>query len=241
VSAKASPRKTRVGKPVRFSATVTGAEEGESVEVSWFFDDGRRKVGRVVTHRFRTPGTYDVTVGATTSEDDPGASAVVTVRVGKAPAGPDRKGGGTNPDENAPDSGGGTAPSSGSTGSTGSGVAPVTPTAPSTPPSTYEPLDQPPQPQDSGSAQNPVEDNGQASGGLEPVEGVELADLNALSSDAGRDALEAARRGREKDEDEPDEGVPDGVWWFLAIGGLLSLGGLLELRRRPDGFAATGR
>ena len=33
---------------------------------------------------------------------------------------------------------------------------------------------------------------------------------------------------------EADKGVPDGVWWFLAIGGLLSLGGLLE--RPPAGL-----
>jgi hypothetical protein len=242
VSAKASPRKTKVGKPVRFTATVTGADVGERVEVSWLFGDGRRKTGRVVTHRFRTPGTYDVTVGVTTSADDPGADAVVTVRVGTAPLGPDRKGGGTNPDESAPDSGGGTAPSSGSTGSTGgSSVAPVTPVAPSTPPSTYEPVDEPPQPLDSTSPENPVEDSGEASDGLEQVDGIELADLNALSSDAGREALEAARRGREEDADEADEGVPDGVWWFLAIGGLLSLGGLLEWRRRPGAFSAMAR
>jgi PKD domain len=233
VSAKASPRRAEVGQPVRFTARVTGADPSERVEVSWRFDDGRRRAGSEVTHRFRRPGTYEVTVGATTSEDGREAEAVVTVRVGEAPA-PD-------PDGTAPDSGGVTAPpSSGSTGSTGgSGVAPVTPAAPSTPPSTYEPVDEPPQPSDSGSSENPVEDSGQPADGLEQVDGIELADLNALSSDAGRDALEAARRG--SDDDESDEGVPDGVWWFLAIGGLLSLGGLLELARRPDDLSAPAR
>lgn len=239
VSAKASPRRARVGEPVRFTARVTGAEEGEDVEVLWSFGDGRRRVGREVTHRFREPGAFDVTVDATRSDGGPAADAVVTVRVGKAPTEPDRNGGSTNSGEGVPDSGGATAPSGGSTGSTGgSGVAPVTPTTPSTPPSTYEPVDEPPQPGDSGSSQNPVDDTGQTADGLEQVDGIELADLNALSSDAGRDALEAARRD---EEDEPDEGVPDGVWWFLAIGGLLSFGGLLELRRRPGSLSAPAR
>jgi PKD domain len=235
VSAKASPRRAEVGEPVRFTATVTGAEPGESVEISWFFGDRRSKAGSEVTHRFRRPGTYEVTVGATTSENDPGASAIVTVRVGKAPAGPDQLGGGTGPDENAPDSGAGTG-STGSTGSTGgSGVAPASPATPSTPPSTYEPVDEPPQPSDSGSSQNSGDHTGQSSDGLESVEGIELADLNSLSSDAGQDAVEAARRALKRDPEEPDGGVPDGVWWFFAIGGLLSLGGVLELRRRPQG------
>jgi PKD domain len=241
VSAKASPRRAEVGQPVRFTATVTGAEPGESVEITWFFDDRRSKAGSEVTHRFRRPGTYEVTVGATRSENEPGASAIVTVRVGKKPAGPDQQGGGTGPDENAPDSGAGTG-STGSTGSTGgSGVTPVTPTTPSTPPSTYEPVDEPPQPPGSGSSQNPTDESGASSDGLEPVEGIELADLNSLSSDAGRDALEAAQRGLKRDPEETDGGVPDGVWWFLAIGGLLSLGGLLELRRRPGDVSAPAR
>jgi hypothetical protein len=238
VSAKASPRRAKVGQPVRFTAKVAGAEEGERVEISWSFDDGRRRAGDEVTHRFRRPGTYDVTVGATSSQGGRDADAVVTVRVGKAPADPGSGGGGTSPGE----TGGATAPSSGSTGSTGgSTVAPVTPAAPSTPPSTYEPVDEPSQPRDSDSTQNPVDDTGQAPDGLEPVDGIELADLNALSSDAGRDALEAARRDREGDEEQPDEGLPDGVWWFLAISGLLSFGGLLELLRRPDRFSAPAR
>jgi PKD domain len=232
VSAKASPRRAKVGQPVRFTAKVTGAQEGERVEISWSFDDGRRRAGGEVTHTFRRPGTYEVTVGAT-GEDDRDADAVVTVRVGKAPANPGGGSGGTSPNE----SGGGVAPSGDSTGSTGgSGVAPVTPTEPSTPPSTYEPVDEPPQPSDSGRSQNPVDDPGETSDGLESVEGIELADLNALSSDAGRDALEAVIK---RDDDQPDDGVPDGVWWFLAIGGLLSLGGLRELRRRPGGLSAA--
>jgi hypothetical protein len=234
VRADASPRRAKVGQPVRFTATVTGAARGERVEVSWSFDDGRSRTGREVTHRFRRPGTYQVTVEAT-GEEAVGSDAVVSVRVGKAPATPDGTGGGASPGEIPPDSGAGSG--TGSTDSTGgSSVAPVTPSTPATPSTPYEPLDQPPQPPDSGRSQNPAEENAPASDGLESVEGIQLADLS-LSGEAGRDAVEAAG-ALKRDEDVSDEGVPDGVWWFLAIGGLLSLGGLLELRRRPGGLPA---
>jgi hypothetical protein len=237
VSAKASPRRVKVGDKVRFTATVTGAPPGENPVIEWNFDDGGGDTGSPVTHRFRRPGTYKVTVGATTTGDRVGADDFVTVRVGKAPGGPDRQGGGTNPDENAPDSGAGTGSGGTAAPSTPAAPAPVTPAAPTTPstPSTpYEPVDEPPQPQqqDPGQSENPVEPE-DAADGLEPVEGIELADLSALSSQAGRDAVEAARRGREREEANRDEGVPNGVWWFLSISGLLGLGGLLERGRRP--------
>jgi PKD domain len=237
VSATASPRRVKAGEKVRFTATVTGAPAGESPVIEWNFDDGRGDTGSPVTHRFRRPGTYKVTVGATTTGDRVGADDFVTVRVGKAPGGPDRPGGGTNPDENAPDSGAGTGTGGTEAPSTPAAPAPVTPAAPTTPstPSTpYEPVDEPPQPeqQDPGQSENPVETEDEADG-LEPVEGIELADLSALSSQAGRDAVEAARRGREREEENRDEGVPNGVWWFLSISGLLGLGGLLERGRRP--------
>jgi hypothetical protein len=237
VSATASPRRVKAGEKVRFTATVTGAPAGENPVIEWNFDDGRGDTGSPVTHRFRRPGTYHVTVGATTTGDRVGADDFVTVRVGRAPNGPDRPGGGTNPDENAPDSGAGTGSGGTAAPSTPAAPAPVTPAAPTTPstPSTpYEPVDEPPQPQqqDPGESENPV-DTEDSADGLEPVEGIELADLSALSSQAGRDAVEAARRGRERDEENRDEGVPNGVWWFLSIGGLLGLGGLLERGRRP--------
>jgi hypothetical protein len=237
VSAKASPRRVKVGEQVRFTATVTGAPSDETPVIEWNFEDGRGDTGSPVTHRFRRPGTYKVTVGVTTIDDRVGADDVVTVRVGKAPDAPDRQGGGTIPDETAPDSGAGTG-----TGGIGTPAAPVTPSAPTTPSTPYEPVDEPPQPQQAtptpDGSQNPVETE-DAGDGLEPVEGIELADLSALSSQAGRDAVEAARRGLERDEENRDEGVPNGVWWFLSISGLLGLGGLLERGRRPRPSKAT--
>ena len=221
LSVKASPRKAEVDQLVRFTATVRGAEAGETVEISWRFGDGRRRTGSEVTHRFRRPGSYDVTVSARRSGEEVAADDVVTVQVGKATED-------TNPDSTDPDSGGTSVG-----GGTAAPVAPSTPSIPSTPspPSTtYDPVDEPPQPSPApGDGQNPVDANGQDSDGLESVEGIELADLAVLSSEAGRDAVNALRR----DDPESDGGIPDGVWWFLATSGLLGLGGLLELSRRP--------
>lgn len=221
VSAKASPRDAKVNEPVSFTATVSGAEEGERIELSWSFDDGRSGKGRELTHRFRKSGTYAVSVEARRSGDLPAADDTVTVEVGEAPD----ETGGTTPESNAGAGIGGTG-----TGTGGGSVTPVTPSAPttpSTPSAPYDPVNEPPQPSESPTAGT----HDQTPSGPQQIEGIELADLAGLSSEAGRDAVDALRR----DEDPSDGGVPDGVWWFLAISGLLVLGGLRELggRRGP--------
>jgi len=248
VTATASKRRVKVGEPVTFTATVDGTREGEQVTVRWYFDDGGGRVaGTEVTHRFRRRNTYDVLVSATTSGDDPGDDAIVTVQVGRARAGPDRKGGGTNTDANAPDSGSGTATGSGSDGGGSSATGDGDGSAGA----------------DDGGAEKARDDAAAArrraarrraaarrgaeararrrekrdesidAGASREVSGIELADLSALSSQAGRDAVQAARTGRLREEDEEGGGIPPGVWWSLGTAALLGLGGWREARSRP--------
>ncbi len=103
VTASASRTRIDAGQRVTFTAKVEGADG--DVAVRWTFDDGESASGTRVRHRFDEPGTYKVIVGATSSADPAGASDIVTVRVGEPPPGPDREGGGTNDEEDAPDSG----------------------------------------------------------------------------------------------------------------------------------------
>jgi hypothetical protein len=219
VSASASPRRVKPGEPVTFTATVSGAPEGEPVDVNWYFDDDTQATGRRVTHRFRRPGTYDVSVGATTASDETGADHTISVQVGKERKGPNRKGGGNNADSNAPDSGAATGAAGGGSGSAASGSG--------------------------GSESGSREARRQAAAARERTEpggasasrqvrGIELADLSALSSEAGRDALRAARRGRLREEEEDSgAGIPAAVWWTLGLSGLLGFGAWREARTGP--------
>jgi len=235
VTPSASTRRTKPRKPVTFTATVAGARPGEQVTVRWYFDDGSSARGRQVTHRFRRPGSYDVVVGVTSPDDERGADASVSVRVGKPPDGPDRKGGGTNDDANAPDSGAGA-------GTTGAGSA-ATPgggessraggasprrgeQAPSRPPETAAPT--------------PGDEPVPESGGSSSVQGIELAGLSALATQAGRDAVRAAaRRGRELEAKRPDPGILPGVWWALGASALLAAGGWREARGASRRYGPT--
>jgi PKD domain len=251
VRAEASDRSVEPGDPVTFTATVDGAPDGEQVDVTWYFDDDRRGRGTRVTHRFRRPGTYDVSVGARTSPDDPGADDFVTVRVGKPPGGPNRKGGGTNMDANAPDSGVGTgsrgAGGQGS-GSVGTGGSPAGGDAGAEDDAAGR---------DEAAARRRARRTGAAArgraerrkaaerdrapgrlSGPRQVRGIELADLSGLSSAAGRDALRAARRGDLRAEDGSGTSIPPAVWWTLGTAALLGLGGWREARSRPAGRAA---
>jgi PKD domain len=232
VEASASSRRTKPGRPVTFTASVSGAGASEA-DVSWYFDDGHRGSGRRVTHRFRRPGTYDVIVGATTSPGDPGADASVTVQVGKPPAGgPERKGGGTSDEADAPDSGVATGDGGGAgSGSEGAG-------SPSDDAGSGSGADGSARPEPERSARERAARDraaregrsGQASR-ARSVSGIELASLAPLSSQAGRDALRAARRGTLDEEvGEPGPGIPAGLWWGLGGVALLALGGWREAR-----------
>jgi PKD repeat protein len=261
VTARASKRRVDPGERVSFTAKVSGAGAGEAVDVSWYFDDGRSASGARVTHRFRSPGTYDVVVGVTTSRDQTGTDATVTVTVGEPPDGPDRKGGGTNRDARAPDSGVGTGPDGagrggagpGDSGRGGSGAERRSASEHRTGAARRSAAERRSSPERRSSRGRLSRGRGSAAerrsrterrsadnrasasepgatGRAAQVRGIELADLSALSSDAGRDALRAARRGRLPEEDDSDPGIPPAVLWTLGVAALLGLGGWLEAR-----------
>ena len=251
VSAAASKTRLDPGERVTFTAAVEGAAEDEPVTISWYFDDGGDRVrGARVTHRFRKPGTYVVLVSATTADDDPGADDFVRVRVGPEPDGPDRQGGGTNPDANAPDSGvatGAAGPASGGSGEASAGGGDS-----ETGDSTSADADEAAAARRSAARRRararrraearrePPRDSSAAEPDVsEQVSGIELADLSALSSQAGRDALRAARTGRLRDEEEGQgPGIPPAVWWTLGPAALLGLGGWREARGRSPELRA---
>ena len=131
----------------------------------------------------------------------------MTVQVGEPPEGPDRKGGGTNEEADAPDSGAADGPASG-------GAPAGTPTArPREPRPSRRDRRRPPRPAERAAGR---------------VAGIELASLSGLSTDAGRDAVQAAaRRGRQRDE-RPDHPVHGGP--RRSPPGLLAAGGWREAR-----------
>jgi hypothetical protein len=225
--------------------------------VNWYFDDDTQATGRRVTHRFRRPGTYDVSVGATTASDDTGADHTISVQVGKERKGPNRTGGGTNADSNAPDSGAATGAAGGGSGSAGSesggssGAGEAAPAEDGADGSAEERRRQRARRRaarqraaESREARRQAADArertepGGASASRQ-VRGIELADLSALSSEAGRDALRAARRGRlREDEEDSGAGIPAAVWWTLGLTGLLAFGAWREARNGPAGRPA---
>ena len=218
VKARASKPWTRPGQPVRFSAIVERSGAGEQLSYSWYFDDGHSAGGAEVSHSFAKRGSYDVVVGVTSSGDEAGTSAVVTVQVGAPRAGPDRKGGGRNDKAGAPDHGAADGPWNGAgTGGDVGGSA----GDPVTQPSTVTTQSRPPK--DRGD-QPAVPSGTRVSGEL----------LSASTDTPSRQPEQqaAARRGQ-LDEGGDGSGIPDAAWGLLATLGLLGTGALLEARRLP--------
>lgn len=218
VRAKATPLRTRTGEKVSFSATVEGAGAGEQLTFSWYFDDGSARVsGAEASHSFAKRGSYDVVVGVTTPGDPTGASAVVTIQVGAPLGGPDRKGGGTNPDADAPDHGAAT----GSGGAPGAGSGASAPPAPV--PATPAPA-APAEPEQS-KAKQPAKPA--PAGDL--VEGRLLSSSEPFEPEPAKQQP-AARTGNLSEDGGDGPGLPGAALGLLVTAGLLGCGALIELR-----------
>ncbi|HYG96789.1 MAG TPA: PKD domain-containing protein [Solirubrobacterales bacterium] len=210
VRAEASTLRTRPGKPVEFTAAVDRAGAGEELTYSWYFDDGASASGPSATHSFARPGSYDVVVGVTTPGDDTGVSAVVTIQVGAPPEGPDRKGGGTSRDAEAPDHGAAAGNPAG-----GSPTAPVAPTSPAPSPPEQEPQPRPePKPREVPQG--------------ELVTGELLSATTPTPPEPK--ASPAARRGNLDGEESGGPGLPGAALGLLVTAGLLGAGALTEAR-----------
>jgi hypothetical protein len=215
VQAEASTLKTRPGEPVEFTAEAEGAEAGETFTYAWHFDDGASAAGANATHSFARRGSYDVVVGVTTPGDSTGASAVVTIQVGAPPSGPDRKGGGTQRNREAPDHGA-------ATGSEGTASGPPTAVVPAGT-GAAAPTPSPPR-----SSQRAKPDEA-----TEPAPEGELVTGQLLNAPTRpkSEAQPAARTGR-LDEDGGDGGLslPGAALGLLVTAGLMGAGALVEAR-----------
>jgi len=213
----ASPRRTKPGQTIEFSAVVEQAGAGEQLTYSWYFDDGSSAEGAEASHSFAKRGSYDVVVGVTSDGNETGASAVVTIQVGAPLGGPDRKGGGTNKDSGAPDHGAATGPSSGSFAphgtsvESGSGRAPAD-RRPAAALSVRRSTTAPAPPQKS------------TAGDL--VEG-ELVSAETPQPPKPSEEQATARNGS-LDGDGGGGGIPGAAWGILATLGLLGAGAAAE-------------
>ncbi|HEY8466213.1 MAG TPA: PKD domain-containing protein [Solirubrobacterales bacterium] len=213
VEAAASPDRVRPGEKVTFSATATGPA-GEELVYVWQFDDGSGATGRVVTHRYRKPGSYHVALtvykGSAVGGSG-GGSTVVEVRVGPPPKkgkkDPNREGGGRNRHKRAPDSG---------PYDNGQGAGPASVGddrgAPEAPNKRPEPEPAP---------------------GTEPVEG-ELLDAPENAKRAVAESPSISARTGQLNEEENGFSVPGAVWGALVTGALLGVGTLRELGKLPQ-------
>lgn len=102
-----SPSKPEVaaGAPVELKSTVTGQAPGETLSYAWTFGDGTGGSQSSVSHSYLVPGTYDVSLSVSGSDDSLGWATKIPITVGKAPAGPNRAGGGASKHRHAPTSG----------------------------------------------------------------------------------------------------------------------------------------
>jgi PKD domain-containing protein len=225
VRAEASPRRTKPGKQVHFSAVVEGGGSGEELTYSWYFGDGESAEGPSPVHSFAKPGSYEVVVGVTTPGDEVGVSAVVRIQVGQpAGGGPDRQGGGTNKSENAPDQGVAEGPSGAGSEAPGIPAVPSSTDVPAEPAPAAPPLSPEPQPEPAQTAPEP-------SGDL--VSGLLIGNSSPAEPSPETEEQQAAARTGTPSADEAGGGgggLPGAAVSLLITAGLLGAGALVEAR-----------
>jgi hypothetical protein len=88
VSASANHTAVRVGQLVRFTAAAVSPVAGDTLTFTWSLSDGTTLAGPRATHAFAHPGAYQVIATATGSSGSGGASAPITIVVGKKAGSP---------------------------------------------------------------------------------------------------------------------------------------------------------
>ncbi len=234
VKAEASTVKTKPGKKVSFSAVVQRSGAGEELTFSWSFGDGKSASGAKVSHSFAKPGRYDVIVGVTSPGNDSGSSAVISIQVGEPiDGGPNRKGGGRNEAEDAPEQGAASGPSTAGGGSAGVPLPTPVPSAPVTPAPEPSPVPTPETPA-------PVQEAAPEPAG-EEVSGELLTVPDAAVLEQQQEPQAEARSGQLEDTSGGGGGLPPAAWGGLATLGLLGFGALLEARGLGGLLPGRGR
>lgn len=234
VDVSASPTKIDPGGSVVFEATASGGAAGSAYVFNWVFDDGgaRPGGGPSASHRFRRRGVYRVLVTAAVAGSIRSDPAVVVITVGDPPRSDrDRKGGGTNKADGAPQSGrsdGGEGKTGSGGGDQASGGEPPNPAPAPAPPPASEPTpaSSPSPPRRSKPEPPPVELEAPVVQGAllaGPIDSLAPKPLAAVERLAARDGTLAA--------DEPGGGVPTVASSFGLALALLGLGAGWELRR----------
>ena len=81
-----APAEVEAGTTATFAVTINEEEAARPLDRRWRFGDGTEGTGRTVTHTYRRPGTYPVTVSAHNEAGE--ATASTTIRVTRASAPP---------------------------------------------------------------------------------------------------------------------------------------------------------
>ncbi|WP_263819995.1 PKD domain-containing protein [Salinibacter sp.] len=83
-----APAEVQAGTTATFTVTINEDEAARPLDRRWRLGDGAEKTGRTVTHTYRRPGTYPVTVSAHNEAGEATASTTIRVTGASDPAAP---------------------------------------------------------------------------------------------------------------------------------------------------------